>query len=313
MSFADKKLVLGGAGGHHRGTPWRTLSEISERVLTPMGYEVRIDGRASRNNSVRLMVSKEVDMGATHSTRARMAYQGTYEFAGEEPRTNLRIIAHIEHPSWLAVAVRAESGITNLAQIKERQLPVRVQGGTDVYAERIWAHFGLSRSLIESWGGRFPREPVTEPSGGVSPEPWVREGDFDLIMGTIYAANTPEARHWTECSVLFNLRFLELPEELNRELGEKIGGDPGFIPHRLVRGVDRDIPAMAREPQVIYGRDDMPEEFAYQLAKGLDEHREYFRQTLIPYSYDPKTVAKEHGVPLHPGAARYYREVGYPT
>ena len=47
------------------------------------------------------------------------------------------------------------------------------------------------------------------------------------------------------------------------------------------------------------------------LAKGLDEHREYFRQTLLPYSYDEKTVARERGVPLHPGAARYYREIGY--
>jgi TRAP-type uncharacterized transport system substrate-binding protein len=30
-----------------------------------------------------------------------------------------------------------------------------------------------------------------------------------------------------------------------------------------------------------------------------------------PYSYDPRTVWRNLDVPLHPGAARYYREQGY--
>jgi hypothetical protein len=31
----------------------------------------------------------------------------------------------------------------------------------------------------------------------------------------------------------------------------------------------------------------------------------------MPYSYDPANVARPRKVPLHPGAERYYREVGY--
>ena len=36
------------------------------------------------------------------------------------------------------------------------------------------------------------------------------------------------------------------------------------------------------------------------------------RWTGQPFSYDPMTVADGGGVPLHPGAAKYYRERGYP-
>ena len=32
---------------------------------------------------------------------------------------------------------------------------------------------------------------------------------------------------------------------------------------------------------------------------------------IMPFSYNPKTVWKAWDVPLHPGAARYYKERGY--
>jgi TRAP-type uncharacterized transport system substrate-binding protein len=55
----------------------------------------------------------------------------------------------------------------------------------------------------------------------------------------------------------------------------------------------------------------MPDDFAYLLARAYDEGRRFFRETHLPYSYDPHTVAMDHGVPLHPGVERYYDEVGY--
>jgi TRAP-type uncharacterized transport system substrate-binding protein len=68
---------------------------------------------------------------------------------------------------------------------------------------------------------------------------------------------------------------------------------------------------MYRPWQVIYARDDMPEDFAYLLAKALDDNRDLFRKTHLPFSYDPREVARDNGFPYHPGAERYYREMGY--
>lgn len=41
------------------------------------------------------------------------------------------------------------------------------------------------------------------------------------------------------------------------------------------------------------------------------ERRARLKWYVRPYSYDPRTVWQSEGVPLHPGAARYDREVGY--
>jgi TRAP-type uncharacterized transport system substrate-binding protein len=47
------------------------------------------------------------------------------------------------------------------------------------------------------------------------------------------------------------------------------------------------------------------------VARSLDEHKDVLQWSIMPFSYDPKTVWKAGDVPLHPGAEKYYRERGY--
>ena len=42
----------------------------------------------------------------------------------------------------------------------------------------------------------------------------------------------------------------------------------------------------------------------------LKEHKGDLVVGVLPFSYDPATVADSGGVPLHPGAARAYRDAG---
>jgi len=62
---------------------------------------------------------------------------------------------------------------------------------------------------------------------------------------------------------------------------------------------------------MVYAKADLPTDFAYTMAQSLDKHRELFRWTHVPFTYDPRLVTLLPPVPLHPGAERYYREVGY--
>jgi TRAP-type uncharacterized transport system substrate-binding protein len=55
----------------------------------------------------------------------------------------------------------------------------------------------------------------------------------------------------------------------------------------------------------------MPDDFAYTVAKALDEQQSLLQWAHLNFSYNRHTVWRAFGVPLHPGAARYYREMGY--
>lgn len=311
MGFADKHLAFGGAPP---GSPWGTLGAVAARALEPFGYSVRIEPEASMGRCPGLIHAGQLHFGANQSMTTRWAYLGIKSYAPSGGMPRLRTLATVMMPAWLGTAVRWETGITDLAHVRERCYPLRVLGGRGAVFEPIWAHYGLSRELIESWGGVFQRAPSRAPGSAWTMAPWVRTGEFDLIMEPLYAANTIEACYWHEASVLYNLRFLELPEELVSQMCMDLGTGAyaGFIPFRLVRGVEQPIRTIYRPLQGYLARDDMPDEFAYLFARALDEGRALLRQTHIPYSYDERTVAMDVGVPLHSGAAQYYRDKGYP-
>jgi TRAP transporter TAXI family solute receptor len=62
---------------------------------------------------------------------------------------------------------------------------------------------------------------------------------------------------------------------------------------------------------VIITNKDLPDEVAYRIAKVIHENLEQFRKihgSLAPYEL--KHAVTGTGVPLHPGAEKYYKEKG---
>src|ERR1017187_758566 len=164
---------------------------------------------------------------------------------------------------------------------------------------RILAHFGLSRQAIEAAGGRI----------GNAPED--RE-NFDVAIGGGGPMTTaPEWRIWTEISQKFDLNFIELPDDLLADLAREGQQDRGMIPAGLYRGIERPIPTVVRTGTAIYGRADMPDSFAYDVAKAMDEQQQLLEGRPLNFSYNVHTVWNGFEVPLHPGAARYYKEKRY--
>lgn len=122
----------------------------------------------------------------------------------------------------------------------------------------------------------------------------------------------PESSLWTTLSQKFDLYFLELPEDLLKLIAQQ-NVDAEFVEvhHGLLRGINRRIKTLGRSGETVFARDDTPEQAAYDLAKAIDENHGALKWFIRVYTYDPKTVWQNFGVPLHPGAKKYYREVGY--
>jgi TRAP-type uncharacterized transport system substrate-binding protein len=116
---------------------------------------------------------------------------------------------------------------------------------------------------------------------------------------------------WTEVAQKVELKFLELPGDLLDEMAKAGEAERGLIPPGLYRGVDRFIPTVVRTGTVIYCRSDVPEEFAYTVAKAMDEQQQLLQWSHMNFSYNVHTVWNGFEVPLHAGAARYYKEKGY--
>ena len=56
----------------------------------------------------------------------------------------------------------------------------------------------------------------------------------------------------------------------------------------------------------------VPEDVVYKVAKALYENKKDLVATFPPFAlFSPDTIAKpSEGVPFHPGALKFYKEVG---
>jgi len=321
--IAARKPVFGGAC---KTCPWGALGEIVQRMMRPYGYDVQMCYNCNRSDAPRIVSEGRVpppyepdpvvsatlappnkpglgpvDFGATALKFLVDAYRGAGVYAREKPRINLRLIANIQDPSYVLVAVKKETGITGLAQIKQKRWPIRVYvaGIGGEIADSVLGYYGISRESIKAAGGHIGN------SAG-------DRNNFDVVIGGGGIMTTaPEWSVWSEISQQFELTFVELPPELLVQLSKEMGQDLGLIPTGLYRGIDHPIRTVVRTGTVIYGRADMPDDFAYAVAKAIDEQQEQLQWSHLQFSYNIHNVWKANEVPLHPGAARYYKEMGY--
>jgi TRAP transporter TAXI family solute receptor len=299
-----------------RYCPWGALAEVVKKMMAPYGYDLAICYSCSAQNAVPTVAKRlpsvdvtdrqvglgvtspgppaPMDFGVTSLSGVLNAYNGT---AMPEAKA-LRLLARIEQPSYLMIAVTKESGLTDLKQIRERKMPVRILGGNAAIQE----YYGITEKDVRALGGEIL-------SGTVI----VKNTNFDVMIGSGVLANYPEGNMWYEMSMMKDLVFLPIPEDVRQKLvKENPLATLVDVPFRYMRGVgDTPLPSVGTSGTAVYARDDIPEPFAYAVAKAIDEHRDLLKWANMPFSYDAKTVGDGAGLPLHPGALRYYRERGY--
>ena len=101
---------------------------------------------------------------------------------------------------------------------------------------------------------------------------------------------------------------------LDDEVIEKLVNENGFsaytIPAGTYEGQTEDIKTVAL-PFVIFTTEDADEEMIYNLTKSIYENKEYFEGVHSSFAeFDPDTMNEGTAISLHPGAERFYKEIG---
>lgn len=301
------------------GCPWGELGDFIQEAMKPLGYSVIICRNCNRYHGPRLVsnssyppplddfniedglnfrIDAPVDFGITSSAMLYNAYKNE---SGGGPFKNLRLLAKIEDPYYFLAAINNKSGIESIEQIKEQKLSVRFYGfGADI--ERVLKYNGITKEDILAWGGKID---VTREEA--------EAGEFDIMSGFLATpAMNPESDQWTVISQRYDLHFLEFPDDLRKEIAANSVDAELVVAHQsMLRGMNKKIRTVGRSGESFFIRDDAPEQAAYDIAKAIDESHGLLKWYIRIYTYDPNTVWQNFGVPLHPGAERYYREQWY--
>jgi TRAP-type uncharacterized transport system substrate-binding protein len=300
-----------------RECPWGAIADVLKEMIAPTGHDLRVCYTCSMANNPRIVAGDvappptdrrgsppppkgPIDFGISAAARVQWAYKGVFDYEEEGPRRSLRHVAFIEHPGYHLIAAKKSLGIKDLGEIAKRKMKVKVMTPNDALTRPVLEYYGITKDKVESWGGAFVSQ---EPSGC---------DDFDVIVyRNVHLCNIPETRGFYRVTIEHELVYFDMPDDLRKQIADRFELKLVNLPRALFRGVDRPIKTVGRSGTVVYARDDTPDDFAYLLAKSIDEQRDMLLWTNMPLSVDPRTVAHLPGVPLHPGAERYYKEVGY--
>ena len=241
---------------------------------------------------------------------AAMAYLGRGFY---KERIPLRAIGVF--PTWdrLIFAVRKETGIQSLEEIKKQEYPLRISTRrriklqTTVYAiEEVLRSYGMSFRDIERWGGKIMEAP--NPSGPDRKD-HIQSGKADAIFDE-------GVKSWGQTALDAGMRFLSINEAAERHM-QKIGFPSAMLTREHYPKLDEEIKTVDFSGWTFFCRADLSSNIAYNIAKAVD-----LCHTQIPVDHfdkHPMTMqefcrggeAGQLNIPLHPGAKKYFREKGY--
>jgi len=169
--------------------------------------------------------------------------------------------------------------------------------------QRIMRFLGTSPDQIRSNGGRYLNGSYADISAAFA------DGQVDYL----YAALAKPAAILTEIGQGRRAaRLVEFPDDVRKHLIDTYAYAEGVLPAGTYPNLqDRDLMVTTMD-SVILVHESVPEEVAYRITRTLIRNRGQ-RLTQIHASmgaFDPAKAWRYDGVPLHPGAAKAFREAG---
>jgi hypothetical protein len=226
------------------------------------------------------------------------------KFKGKEPK-DLRFINAIHHGAFHIFVPKNHpiKAVKEIATYPCRNVMVVSRlGGTYSWVSKIFEGYGSSFEDLQKRGGSLA---YVNYQDGVD---MMKDGQSDIMLVHTTVPNS---------SVLDidsnpGIRFLEMEPEMIEKLCKMI---PGFVPVTIPGGSYRNLTKDYRTIGVYfhhYTHKDLPEDLIYRITKVFWDNEKEF-QALGPWGKAIKleTALRGVNIPVHPGAARFYREKGF--
>ena len=222
------------------------------------------------------------------------AYTGNAELGFDKARGKLRGIAAI-YANYIQIVASAESGIKTLADLKGKRVSVGApKSGTEVNARAIFKAAGLSYSDLSK----------TEflPFGESVELIKNRQLDATLQSAGLGVASI------RDLATSVKIVVVSIPHDIVAKVGDA-AYQPGIIPANTYDGQTTDV-TTASIPNYLVTHAGVSNELAYQMTKQLFTNLDSMVAAHKAATAINIKNAPTMSIPLHPGAEKYYKEVG---
>ena len=248
--------------------------------------------------NIKLLQRGEMEAAMATSLSSFQAYAGTGMFSGARKGEILSWMAIT--PVAMHIVTLADSPIKTPADLKGKRVGMGQPGGTSMLdADAFMETLGLKPDTdFKPFRVRLPNMMDMLADGNLDAALW--NGSYPLPPLKKLTSQRP-------------IRLLAVPQPLFDQ--HNAAYPPYFrvtIPAKLYDGVEQDTPTFGLANGLVILKS-VPEQVVYDMTKAIFENLSKLKGVHPAFGRVTKeTVLNGFGAPLHPGALRYYREIGVP-
>ncbi|MDP2132160.1 MAG: TAXI family TRAP transporter solute-binding subunit [Sulfuritalea sp.] len=223
------------------------------------------------------------------------AWKGEPEVGFKTPLNKLRTIAAI-YPNYIQIVANADSGIKTLADLKGKRVAVGApKSGTELNARAIFKGAGMSYKDFAK---------VEYLPFGESVELMKnRQLDATLISAGLGVAAI------RDLATSVKIVIVSVPADVVAKIGEA-AYQAGTVPANTYNGQTEATPTVAIQ-NFLVSHEGVSTDAAYKMTKAIfDNLPELQAAHAAAKAITRENAAKAPPAPLHPGAEKYYKEVG---
>ena len=291
---SNKNYILATGGTSGTYYPFGgAIANVWNTKIDNMNVTAQATGASAEN--LRLIDRGEAEFAIVQNDVMDYAYNGTDLFDGEK-LTNIMTIGTM-YPEVVQIAVSKASGIKSVADFKGKRISVGAAGsGVEFNAKQIMEGYGLTFDDIKKSNLSFK-----ESADGI------QNGTLD---GCFITAGVPNAALQ---ELAFTAGLTLIP--VDGEAAERICAKYGYytkttVPAGTYKGTDEDTGALAIMATLAVNAA-LDENTVYDMTKALFSNLEDLGNGHAKgKEVSAKTAVTGVSVPFHPGAVKYYKEIG---
>jgi TRAP transporter TAXI family solute receptor len=297
-ALAQKTDVIFSAGP--TGGSWTPMAAAVSQVVNKRFTElnVQVEPGAALVNMEKIRTDK-ADLGWSMTTVIADAQTGTGQFEGK--KTDKALYVANFYPNVWQLAVPADSGIKSIKDLKGKPVALPARGNTSLVAG--WEYLLKVNGMTLNDLGAKSYGPVSSTAEAVKNRQALATGWFTVVPASfVLDLGSGIKLHMLSVS---DAEFAAL-RKLN----------PGFVRHTIKadvykeQGLTADVQTF-QSPTVLIASSKTPADVVYKITKAIVEGRDEFGNVVSTMKgISANEMARNFDMPLHPGAARYYKEAG---
>ena len=282
-----------GTGGS-TGTYYGFCNVISSLLKEKTGANLMIQSSGASKANILDIDDGIVDMAIVQNDVMDYAYNGTSLFESDGAIKSFSTLGAV-YAEVCQVVARADSGIKTIADLEGKKVSVGDSGsGVEFNAQQILGAYDITFDEIDKQNLSFQASADA-----------LKDGKIDAFFCT---AGAPTVAI-TDLSTTTGIVLVEIDAEHLQKLQEEYGFYAAYtVPAGTYSGIDKDATTVAVKATFIVSND-LDEETVYQLTKAIYENKDEYshdKASEMSLEYAVSSIS----VPFHPGAERYFKEVG---